>query len=371
MTLIFVGPDPTSPHIAHAGGQLTATTGFSEFAAERSMRVEWIDTAQSNFPVPPAHTRIARAVRRMARFVRLTASRDSTGVILFSGAGASFVERSIMALIARLFRKPSLLMIRSGHFRTHYDGSALFRALSRLFLRIPDRVGVQGESWIPFLRKAGVARDRIVVVPNWLSTPARSPRIRHVAPDRPLRLLFAGWMTSHKGVPELIEAARELAREERNFALVLAGGGTLFESARAMAAEQEFAGRLLVTGWLSRDELAIELAAADLLILPSHAEGFPNIVMEALAEGIPAIVTPVGAIPDSVTDGVNGTIVPVNDARAIASAVRRYFDSPNILERQSRGALGTAAERHDRDINCTILLAALSGARDDFAEGNR
>lgn len=363
--IVFVGPDPNSPHIAHAGGQLTATRGFAEFAAQNGIEVEWIDTAQSNFPVPPARRRIARAVGRLARFARKIALPGTDGAILFAGAGASFIERAVMTLVARLRGKPAVLMIRSGHFRTQYRASAAFRFLARLLLKLPHRVGVQGESWIAAMHEAGVPASRIVVVPNWLSHPAAGPRTRVISPGSPLRLLFAGWMTVYKGVPELIDAMRQLVGEDRAVTLTLAGGGTLLDQARAVAAEPALRDRLYVKGWLDRAELAAELQAADILVLPSHAEGFPNIVMEALAEGMPVIATPVGAIPDSVKDGVTGALVQVGDAQAIAAAVRSYLADPDKLERQSRAALETAGLRHGRDINCRRLLTALSPAQGD------
>lgn len=371
MVVIFVGPEPDSPNIAHAGGQLTATTGFADFAAGKGIRVSWVDTAQSNFPVPSARTRVARAARRMVRFVSAAATPSSTGAILFAGAGASFIERSIMALAARLFRKPVVLMIRSGHFQTQYRRSVLFRLVARVLLRIPNRIGIQGESWARLLGEAGVDRGRLVVVPNWLSYPARSAHVRDRRLDDPLRLLFAGWMTIHKGVPELIEAARLLAADGARFRLTMVGGGDLIDDARLAASEPALSGCLFVTGWLDREALAAEMETADILVLPSHAEGFPNVVMEAMAEGLPVIATPVGAIPDSVIDGVNGFIIPVGNARAIADAVRRYLTEPEAVERHSHAALTTAAQRHDRNANCRALLAALSLAPDDFAGTSR
>ncbi|WP_133366378.1 glycosyltransferase family 4 protein [Qipengyuania sediminis] len=360
MRLIFVGPEPGSPNIAHAGGQLTATTGFAAFAAGQGIAVTWIDTAQSNFPVPPARVRIARAASRLLRLVREVGAPANRGVILFAGAGASFVERAIMAAVARACGKPSVLMIRSGHFHTLYRRSPLFRLTARLLLRLPHRIGVQGDSWISLLTEAGAKAEQIAVVPNWLGAPAHAPDVRTFPADRPLHLLFAGWMTVEKGVPELIAAARSLVREGTAIRLTLAGGGSLLEDARAAAAEPDLAGRLTVTGWLGREDLAAEMGRADLFILPSHAEGFPNVVMEALAEGLPIIATPVGAIPDSVADGVNGRLVPVRNAEAIAGAVRSYVADPHALERHSRAALATAAARHDRDTNCRALLEALS-----------
>ena len=82
------------------------------------------------------------------------------------------------------------------------------------------------------------------------------------------------------------------------------------------------------------------------------------------------IATPVGAIPDSVEDGICGTIVPVGDEHAIAAAVRSYLTDPDKLERQSRAALETATLRHDRDANCRRLLAALSPAQGDLARNS-
>ncbi len=371
MALIFVGPQPGSPHIAHPGGQLTATTGFADYAAENGFAIAWIDTAQSNFPVPPLWRRMARAAGRLIHFAHAAAAPASRGAILFAGAGASFVERSLMAIIARLFGKPVVLMIRSGHFQTHYRRSAIFRWLARWLLRIPARIGVQGESWVPFLEDAGVDRGRIVIVPNWLGHPAAAPRVRKLRSDRPVHLLFAGWMTAAKGLPELIEAARLLAAGRCDFVLTMAGGGDLLDQARAAASEPLLTGRLVVTGWLDREALGAAMEQADLLVLPSRAEGFPNVVMEALAAGLPVIATRVGAIPDSVTEGANGRLVPVGDAGAIADAVRSYRDTPGALASHSQAALATAARRHGRDANCRALLAALSLTPDDFGNISR
>lgn len=366
MTLVFVGPQPGSPHIAHAGGQLTATQGFADFAAGRQIAIQWVDTAQSNFPVPPASTRISRAARRLKRFVAAIAAPGATGAILFAGAGVSFFERSLMAFVARLFGKPTVLMIRSGHFQTQFRRSALFRLSARLLLTIPGRIGVQGASWARFLREAGVGDDRIVVIPNWLASPATAPRVRQGRTGEPLRLLFAGWLTAPKGVPELIDAARQLAAEGCDFTLTLAGGGTLLAQVHAAAGEPDLLGRLVVTGWLDRPALAAEMGRSDILILPSHAEGFPNVVMEALAEGLPVIATCVGAIPDSVADGCNGLLVGVGDSEAIADAVRFYIAQPAAIARHSRAALATAAARHARDVNCQSLLDALARSSNDF-----
>jgi glycosyltransferase involved in cell wall biosynthesis len=90
--------------------------------------------------------------------------------------------------------------------------------------------------------------------------------------------------------------------------------------------------------------VAAHLAAADLAVMPSvrdasgNVDGLPNTVMEALASGTPLVATTVGGIPSVVTDGVNGALVPEQDAGALAAALDRLLASPD-----TRARLGEAA----------------------------
>lgn len=372
MSIVFTGPDPESPNIAHAGGQLTATRGFAAFTAARGIRVDWVDTAQSNFPVPPPHIRLGRAWARVKRFGRLIKTPEARGAILFSGAGIGFLERTVMAWMAGRAGTPSLLMIRSGHFRTAYERQRWSQPLIRRLLRVPDKIGVQGQSWLPFLRELGVEDERIAIVPNWIADSHLVPAKGRAEPPRPpLRVLFAGWLTREKGVPELLDAIALLAQDRDDVHLTLAGGGTLLDEARQRADIAPLTGLAEVPGWLDREALRDALASHHLLVLPSHAEGFPNIVMEAMAAGMPVIATPVGAIADSVTDARNGFIVPVNNARAIATAIARYRDRPELLSEHSAEAIRTARERHDPVRNCTALIEALGLVVGDLPDTRR
>lgn len=340
---------------------MTATQAFATFAAERDLAIAWVDTAQSNFPVPPASVRIRRAIKRLLRFRQLVKDPEVEGVVLFAGAGFGFIERSVLALLARERGLPTLMMIRSGHFQTSYRKGGWSRLLWRLLLRIPHLIGVQGESWLSFMHEAGVAHQRLVVLPSWLGRPPQRPHRRFLAHDQTLRMVFVGWVTAEKGIPELIVALERVIADGRDIELVLIGGGTLLDAARA--AQSRLGRRLIITGWLDPSEVSAQLADAHLLVLPSHAEGFPNIVMEAMAEGLPVIATPVGAIPDTVEDGVNGMLVPVGNAPALADAIARYCDEPDLIAVHSKTALQTAARRHDRDTNCRKLLDELSRIR--------
>ncbi len=89
-----------------------------------------------------------------------------------------------------------------------------------------------------------------------------------------------------------------------------------------------------------RDEVFRLYHEADVFVLPTWREGFPNVVIEAMAAALPVVSTPVGAIPEAVEDGRSGLLVPVRDAAALEAALRRLIDDP--AARLAMGARGRA-----------------------------
>ena len=129
-------------------------------------------------------------------------------------------------------------------------------------------------------------------------------------------LLFSGDMIEKR--------IRVLSGGERA-RLVLAGNGEV-QAARRLAAEH--GARVIVLPWLDtrrRDQL---LAASDVFVLPSHIEGMPMAMLEAMASGLPLIVTPVGGIPEVVTDGVEGDLVAPGDVPQLALALSAMINDP-------------------------------------------
>ena len=123
-----------------------------------------------------------------------------------------------------------------------------------------------------------------------------------------------------------------------------AGDGDLDEAERAIAS-MGLADRVRIHGWIEprhRDEL---LARATVFVLPSHAEGLPMSLLEAMAAGCPVVATAVGGIPDLVSHGVNGLLVEPGDAQALADAVGRVLADPKLARSLGRAARATVAAR--------------------------
>jgi len=143
-------------------------------------------------------------------------------------------------------------------------------------------------------------------------------------------ITFVGDLTGEKGVPQLVEALRALPGSTR---LVLVGEGPLRPQLERAA--RELGDRLVLAGTRPLAEVARYLAACDVMTLPSFAEGTPNVVLEALASGRPVVATEVGGIPDVITQGRTGLLVPPGDAgalgRALSEALSRSWSEDEIV----------------------------------------
>jgi glycosyltransferase involved in cell wall biosynthesis len=189
--------------------------------------------------------------------------------------------------------------------------------------------------------RAGGYRSRLVYLGNgvedeWFDVPPRRCR------RGPLQALFIGRLVREKGVIELLDAVERVP----DVCLTIAGGELSSErdGVRSLVQERvssrDLAGRVRVLGSISKTQLRAEMAEMDVLVLPSHREGVPRSVIEALASGRPAIVTNIRGCRELVEHGRNGFLVPVRDRDALAAALRwaRDLSDPeySALSREAR-----------------------------------
>jgi glycosyltransferase involved in cell wall biosynthesis len=202
---------------------------------------------------------------------------------------------------------------------------------------------------------AGAARPpRVVHQPNGIDT-ARLAPLRQRQPGsrgapRTLRLGFVGGLTKHKGAHVLLEAWARLGDGERaRLPLTLYGDSTdrtYVERVRARAA----ALGATCAGAFDAQDLPRVLAGLDVLVVPSlWYENFPTVLREAFAAGRPAVASDIGALPESVRDGVDGLLFRPGDPDDLARVLRRLLAEPDLYERLARGApqVRSVAEQAD------------------------
>lgn len=192
--------------------------------------------------------------------------------------------------------------------------------------------------------KDGVAtRERSVVIHNGFDlarvAPSRPAGDESASPQREFTWLNIAVFRTEKGHPILLEAARELART-RSFKLRFAGNGPVFAETRAMAERMGLQNHVEFLGWQA--EVSDLIASADAFVLASLWEGLPNVLLEALAGGLPAVATAVGGVPELVEDEVSGLLVPPGDPAKLAAAMARIMD----MAPADRANMGAAGRTH-------------------------
>jgi glycosyltransferase involved in cell wall biosynthesis len=146
-----------------------------------------------------------------------------------------------------------------------------------------------------------------------------------------------------KGHECLLRALAILRDQQRALTMLLVGDGPERVSLEGLAQQLDLGSdRLRFLGY--RSDVSDLLSAADLFVLPSLTEGLPLSVLEAMAHALPVVATPVGGIPEVITDGQDGLLVPVNQPEELARVLSELLDDP--ARRQS---LGETGYRHVRD----------------------
>jgi glycosyltransferase involved in cell wall biosynthesis len=166
-------------------------------------------------------------------------------------------------------------------------------------------------------------------------------------PDVP-RLVCVGRLCEQKGQLLLLQAAAQLKATGINFELVLAGDGPLRQDMEQFIEQNNLSDSVVITGWLTNDQVREQILASRALVLPSFAEGLPVVVMEALALHRPVVATFVGGIPELVECPKSGYLIPAGSIESLVEAMRAILQSDvGNLWAMGRYGAGAVARRHD------------------------
>jgi glycosyltransferase involved in cell wall biosynthesis len=290
-------------------------------------------------------TRAAKAGAALSGFGQVLAmlfSQRPALVHVHASSHASFVRKSLLLLCARAAGCKTICHLHGGRFdRYASDAGPLLRRWIRHTLEASSVVIALSARWDGYLR--GFApRARVAVVPN--SVPLPPPP--GGAAEQPGRILFLGQFGRAKGVYELLEAFAALLPAFPEARLALGGQGEL-GAVRRRAAELGIEGQVVLLGWIEGPAKQAELERAAVFCLPSHAEGLPMAMLEAMAAGKAVVVTPVGGILDAVQDGDNGLLVAPGQVAQLAGALGRLLGDAGLRRRLGQRARATIAARFD------------------------
>lgn len=240
-------------------------------------------------------------------------------------------------ILARLLKKPVFCMLTSSasqmlfHDKYHhfikYFAQIGFYLTNRIIVYAPRLIS----EWnLDFYRhKILIAHEHILDFKNFTVTTPLS--------DRPPFIGYFGRLNEEKGVLNFVQALPAILSDRQDLRVLIGGDGQLKGTIEASLQAKGLTARVDLLGWISHDDLPHYLNQLRLLVIPSSTEGLPNIMLEAMACGIPVLATPVGAIPDVIIDGKTGFIMENNSPGCIAANVIRALSSPDLEQIAERG----------------------------------
>ncbi len=200
----------------------------------------------------------------------------------------------------------------------------------------------------------GIRAEKIMVIPPGVNLGRwRFDRCPSVAKRR-IRLLFVGGDFKRKGGSILLEAFRSNLKNDCELHIVT-------QTTDIEASDRVFIHRDVSP---NSDELLSLYEMADIFVFPSLADCLPIAVMEAMAAELPVITTNVGAIGEEIQDGINGVVVPPNDAVKLAEAIDNLADHPDLRYELGQKARRAAVDRFDGARNYGAILSVMKRCAD-------
>lgn len=265
-----------------------------------------------------------------------------------------------VVLAAKLLGLPCVVTAHGSDINVYAERSGFRFQIRRALSNADGVIAVSGKLEERILRLGGIDRRRLRRIPCAGFDPQDFfPHGRGVSRamldigENARVVVFVGLLVPIKGIEFLIEAWAALIREGRlreGDRLVLVGDGPMRTALESQA--RRAGGNVIFAGTLRQTEVARWISASNLLCLPSRNEGTPNVVVEALASGVPVVASRVGGIPELISEGENGFLVPQEDsvalARALDTALGMKWDGDKIAASVAHLTWRSIADRnHD------------------------
>lgn len=250
-------------------------------------------------------------------------------VHLHTAADGSFWRKVQLIHLAKRMGRKVILHIHASRFKDFYEESNRKQWILEN-LQQADVLIVLSESWKEWFANIGIQKERIVVLHNITEYPQKTWHKPLAGKDRPIRFLFLGELGERKGVFDILRGMTNTTIELRNKMELRIGGNKHEEELKKMITDNGLANMVRFEGWVGGDKKIELLNWADVFMLPSHNEGLPISILEAMSYGMPIISTPVGGIPEIVNEQ-NGILITPGNEREIMKAMTYFVKHPSEI----------------------------------------
>lgn len=249
--------------------------------------------------------------------------------------GASFWRKAIFIYIAKFFHKKVVWHMHAGRFAVFYQQH---RYAVRKVVNKSDVIIALSEYWKEYFKNEFPTK-RVEIIKNVIS----APRV-HKQQTGYFTLLFLGLLGKNKGIYDLLECIWDHKVEFQGKLKLYIGGNGEIEHVKQLIKENGIADIVIFEGWVSGDKKIELLNKSDAYILPSYKEGLPISILEAMSYGMPIISTPVGGIPEIVSNGENGYLVEPGNKEDIYKAIISLLNDSDLRNRMGSVSLSRVGE---------------------------
>lgn len=320
MHILQLGPLPPP-----VGGMATVVANLQQsLSANHEVRV--VNNRKTTAPDRSLWQGITAQLRLLFRFAGEIHRFKPDVVHIHTCSYNTFWRNGVDVLLARLFGRRVVLHIHGAMFHTFLAGLSRPRAwLARLILGLTHRVIALGEQWHTVLSPWAGA-DKVAVVPNGVPVPEQAIDL---ATRSPHILCFANY-ERRKGQGDLLHAVAGLDRDDIRLSLYgFESEAGERQRLQTLAEELGLGDQVTIPGPVSGADKDAAVTAASLFVLPSYDEGLPMAMLEAMAAGLPVIVTRVGAIPEAMVEGEEGLIYSAGDIATLKEHLERLISAPD------------------------------------------
>ena len=340
--VLMIGPD-RGVH----GGISALVNSYYAAGLQDSVELKYISTMKEGSKLK----KLMVAGLAFVDFVRVVGRYDVVHVNCSSDS--SFMRKSFFIRYAKHRGKKVLLHQHGGDFVNYYNNelNEKKKRYVRDILDMADEMLVLTDKWREFFGTL-TDKSKIHVLPNGVVTTGIETSV--AGPGDMDKILFLGRICKDKGVKELIEAAKELHRENDKVRLYLGG---IFEEPDFIEDIEQNSTFIKHIGWVSGKEKNRYLDECGIMAVPSYFEGFGLSVVEGMLHGCCVVASDVGGIPDIVDDETDGLLVASKDAAALKNAIERVMKDKDLADKLSGNGKKKALDKYSIEKIVSQLLS--------------
>lgn len=243
----------------------------------------------------------------------------------------SFRRKSVLIRVSKFFGKKVVYHIHGGEYHVFYRKN---EKRVKEILRMVDAIITLSNSWKDFFVNE-VGCENVFIIPN--ITPFCPPQMN--SEFREIKnVVFIGTLCRNKGVYDIVQMCIDYQNFLRNRIMIYLCGSGEVNEVQSLVGDHNLSDIITCTGTVDYAQISKMLEKCDVYILPSYNEGLPISILEAMSHSIPIISTPVGGIPEVVTNGVNGYLITPGDTEQLYHAIETIIADDNIRKRMGEAS---------------------------------